>query len=83
MMYSIILALALIVVYFMFRIFKTPHSFIKSIMSIVFSMVTLTLLNVLGGKIGLFMPLNLASILTAGVLGIPGICSMIILNVVF
>lgn len=80
MMYQIALATALIMVYFMFKIFKEPHPFIKSIGSIALSMTALLLLNAFSEKIGILMPLNLGSILTAEILGIPGVCLMVILN---
>ncbi len=82
MMYQIVSAVALIVVYFMSRIFKEPHPFIKSAVSIFCSTSTLLFLNIFSEKIGILMPLNLASVLTAEILGIPGICLMVILNVI-
>ncbi len=82
MMYQIVIVAALIVVYFLFRIFKKPRPFINSVGSIALSMTALLLLNTFSEKIGILMPLNLISILTAEILGIPGVCLMVVLNAI-
>ena len=83
MMYQILLPVLLVLLYFIFKIFKEPRPFIKSIKSMFFSMSALITLHALSPTIGLPMPINIPSILTSTILGIPGICLMIILNVVF
>lgn len=82
MMYQIVPAVMLTVVYVAFKVLKVSHAFVKSILSVALSLGLLMVLNIISEKIGIFMPLNLASVFAAGVLGIPGICLMIILNVI-
>jgi len=82
MMYQVVIVAMLIIVYLIFKILKQPHPFLKSIASLTFSLGILLILNILSEKIGIIMPLNLANIFTAGILGIPGVCLMIILNAI-
>lgn len=83
MMYQMLLPLLLILLYFIFKIFKEEKPFIKSIKSMFFSMGALAVLHTLSPTIGLPMPINILSVLTSAILGIPGICLITILNVVF
>ena len=83
MVYQILLPALFILLYFIFKIFKEKKPFVKSIKSIFFSMGALIFMHVLSPAIGVPMPINIANILTSGILGIPGICLITILNVVF
>ncbi|MBR2734699.1 MAG: pro-sigmaK processing inhibitor BofA family protein [Clostridia bacterium] len=83
MVYKILIPLLLILIFCIFKIFKEPKPFLKSIKSVFFSTAALITLHTLIPALGISMPINLPTILTAGILGIPGICLMTILNVVF
>ena len=80
MVYQILLPALLILLYFIFKIFKEPKPFIKSIKSMFFSMGVLILMHTLNPAIGVPMPINMVNILTSGILGIPGICLITILH---
>ena len=82
-LYRIFIPITIAAIYILFKAFKEPHALIKSFKSIFFSTSTLLILNALSDKIGISMPLNLPSIVAVGVLGIPGVCLLTILNAVF
>ena len=82
-LYKIYVPLTIVAIYILFKIFREPRPLIKAFTSIFFSTSVLLILNALSDKIGICMPLNSTNIITAGVLGIPGVCLLTILNAVF
>lgn len=83
MVYKILMPILIALLFFIFKIFKEPKPLLKSIKSVFFSTAALITLHTLSPSLGISMPINLPTILTSGILGIPGICLMTILNVVF
>lgn len=82
-MLTITLFATAILLYLSFKIFHEQRPLIKSFRSIIFSTGIMTAINIFGDKIGISMPLNFPNLIAVGILGIPGICLMIILNAIF
>lgn len=83
MVYQILIPALFISLYFIFKIFKEPKPFVASLKSMLFSTGALITLHALSPTLGISIPINIASLVTSAALGIPGICLMTILNVVF
>jgi inhibitor of the pro-sigma K processing machinery len=50
--------------------------------SVVFGMILIWAFNYIGGIIGLHLPANVVTILTAGILGVPGLALMVVLQII-
>lgn len=73
-------AMGMLLVYFAGRFLLVPMKWLGRILlnSIVGGIVIL-LINLLGGELGVFLPLNLMTAVIVGILGVPGIIMLIIL----
>lgn len=74
---------AFVLSYVIFRILKDPRPAIHTLKSMIFSTACMIGLNYVGIYIGIPTPLNAINLFVAGILGVPGICIMTILNTIF
>ncbi|MDO4476852.1 MAG: pro-sigmaK processing inhibitor BofA family protein [Clostridia bacterium] len=80
----ILTALSILVFLFIIHlIIKSPRPILKALGSPISGILGLGFLNFINNFTGLSVPLNLMSITTASVLGIPGVGLMTILNSMF
>lgn len=76
-------ASVLIFLFIVHLIIKSPKPFLKALGSPISGVVSLGILNLINNFTGIDVPVNLLSISTASVLGIPGVGLMTILNSMF
>ena len=50
--------------------------------SVIFGMILIWAFNYVGGIFGLYIPANIVTILTAGILGLPGLGLMVVLQII-
>lgn len=73
--------IAILIVFVVAKIFAWPLKvLINLIINGVMGAVLLYLINFIGGNFGLVIPINAVTALIAGILGIPGVLFLIILN---
>lgn len=73
--------IAILIVFVVAKIFAWPLKvLINLIINGVMGAVLLYLINFVGGNFGLVIPINAVTALIAGILGIPGVLFLIILN---
>lgn len=56
---------------------------IKLIINIALGLVMIWLVNTFGGEFGIAIPFNVVTALVSGLLGVPGVICLIILNLIF
>lgn len=75
------LVLFLIVVYLIGRILVKPLKLVfRLFYYLLFGLVLVWGFNYLGGFLGLHLPANLVTVFTAGILGVPGLVLMLVLQ---
>lgn len=83
-MQYIILVLAIIAVIIVAKLLSWPlKKIFKLILNILIGLIMILLVNVFGQKIGLSIPFNFVTALISGLLGVPGVIVLIILNYIF
>lgn len=66
------------------KLFSWPlKKILKLLLNIALGIVMILLVNTFGGNIGLHIPFNLVTAIVSGILGIPGVIALIILNYIF
>ena len=72
-------AFAVLMVYVFGRFFLVPLKWVLCwLANSVVGGVVIILINYFGGMWGIFVPLNIATAVTAGILGVPGIIALVI-----
>lgn len=66
------------------KLFSWPlKKILKLLLNIALGIVMILLINTFGGNIGLHIPFNFVTAIVSGILGIPGVIALIILNYIF
>ncbi len=66
------------------KLFSWPlKKILKLLLNIALGIVMILLVNTFGGNIGLHIPFNFVTAIVSGILGIPGVIALIILNYIF
>lgn len=83
-MQYIVFSLCVIALIILAKIFFFPlKKILKLILNILFGIILIIITNIFGEKIGLHIPFNIVTAVVAGLLGAPGVVSLIILNYIF
>ncbi|MFZ5943171.1 MAG: pro-sigmaK processing inhibitor BofA family protein [Bacillota bacterium] len=86
MSYGVIFAalFLLVLLYIVIRVMIVPIQWIvKILVNSVLALVGLLVLNLIGNYVGFHLPVNLITVLGVGVLGVPGLILVIIMNFLF
>jgi pro-sigmaK processing inhibitor BofA len=76
--------IAVILLLFVISAFKTPVRIIgKIILNSLLGLIAIIIVNSIGNYLGFHIPVNLYTVFTAGILGIPGFVLVIILTRLF
>ncbi len=79
-----VLFLTIIAVIIVAKFLSWPlRSIIKLIINIAIGLLLILLVNIFGVNIGLHIPFNIVTAIIAGILGVPGVICLIILNYIF
>ncbi|MEG1705681.1 MAG: pro-sigmaK processing inhibitor BofA family protein [Clostridia bacterium] len=74
----------LVAIFIIAKVLSWPFKVIfKLILNILFGILLIVLVNTFGINFGLHIPFNTVTSLTAGILGIPGVILLIIVNYIF
>lgn len=77
----IFFVIAIVAIFVIGKIFSWPLKVLLNlIMNGIAGGILLWLINLVGGNFGLIIPINIVTALIAGILGIPGVLFLIILN---
>ena len=83
-MQYIVFVISVIAVIVVAKIFSWPlKKILKLILNIAIGLLMILIVNIFGESIGLHIPFNIVTALVSGILGIPGVISLIILHYVF
>lgn len=83
-MQYLILVLSIVALIIIAKIFTWPFKkILKLILNIVIGLVIIVLVNNFGAGIGLHIPFNKITALVSGILGIPGVLVLIVINYIF
>lgn len=79
-----VLAISIIAVIVVAKIFSWPFKkILKLLINIGLGLVLILVVNNFGASIGLHIPFNFVTALIAGILGLPGVVCLILLNYIF
>ena len=76
----IVAAIVLLLAKFIFKV--NTKRLIELIVNIILGIVVIWLINTFGSSLGISIPLNFITALVVGVLGIPGVIILILLNLI-
>lgn len=83
-MQYVIFSLCVIALIILAKIFFFPlKKILKLILNILFGIFLIIITNIFGESIGLHIPFNIITAIVAGILGTPGVISLVILNYIF
>ena len=83
MNYITILLVAIIVLLLAKFVFKVNvKRLIELIINIVLGIIVLWLINKFGGSLGISIPINIITAIVVGILGLPGVIILILLNLI-
>lgn len=83
-MQYLIFFLTIVTVLIMVKILAWPlKKIMKLLLNIFLGICIICLVNTFGGKIGISIPFNIVTALVSGLLGIPGVICLIIINYIF
>lgn len=83
-MQYVILFVTIISVLVIVKLFSWPmKKILKLLFNIVIGLILILIVNSFGGKYGILIPFNNITALISGLLGIPGVICLIILNYIF
>lgn len=83
-MQYVIFSLCVIALIILAKIFFFPlKKILKLILNILFGIFLIIITNIFGESIGLHIPFNIITAIVAGILGTPGVISLIFLNYIF
>ncbi len=83
MHYLTIILIAIIVLLlakFIFRV--NARRLIELIVNIILGLIVLWLINKFGGSLGIAIPINFITALVVGILGVPGVIILVLLNLI-
>ena len=76
----LIAAVVLLLAKFVFRVNTTR--LIGLIINVLLGIIVIWLLNKFGGSLGISIPLNIITVLIVGILGLPGVIILVLLNLI-
>ncbi|MEG2310381.1 MAG: pro-sigmaK processing inhibitor BofA family protein [Clostridia bacterium] len=83
-MQYVILTLTIIAILIVAKILSWPLKRIfKLLINILIGLLLILIVNIFGVNIGLHIPFNILTALVSGILGIPGVLCLVILNYIF
>lgn len=83
-MQYLVLVLSILAVIIIAKIFTWPFKkILKLLLNIVIGLLMILLVNNFGAPIGLHIPFNTVTALVSGILGIPGVLILIVINYIF
>lgn len=83
-MQYLVFFLTIVAVLIIVKILAWPlKKILKLVLNIVLGLVMIWVVNSFGGGIGIYIPFNIVTALVAGLLGLPGVICLIVLNYIF
>lgn len=80
----IVLILSIVAVIVIAKVFSWPFKkILKLIFNIILGLIMILIVNVFGQDLGLHIPFNIVTALISGILGLPGVISLIVINYIF
>ena len=80
----VVLILSIVAVIVIAKVFSWPFGKIfKLVLNIALGLIMILIVNVFGQNIGLHIPFNIVTALISGILGLPGVICLIIINYIF
>lgn len=83
-MQYLVFAFTVIAVLVIVKLLSWPfRKMIKLVINIALGLVMIWIVNAFGGTLGIYIPFNMITALVSGILGVPGVICLIILNYIF
>ena len=83
-MQYLVFAFTVIAVLVIVKLLSWPfRKMIKLVINIALGLVMIWIVNAFGGPLGIYIPFNMITALVSGILGVPGVICLIILNYIF
>ncbi len=83
-MQYIVFILTVIAVVIIAKLFSWPlKKILKLLLNIALGLLLILIVNTFGANLGLHIPFNIVTAVISGILGIPGVVALIILNYIF
>ncbi len=79
---TIILAAAVVLLLAKFVLHVNTKRLIELIINILLGIIVLWLINRFGGSLGIAIPINIITALVVGILGLPGVIILLLLNLI-
>ncbi len=79
---TMILIAAIVLLLAKFVLKVSPRRLIELVINILLGIIVIWLINTFGGSLGISIPLNFLTALVVGVLGIPGVIILVLLNLI-
>lgn len=80
----VVLILSIVAVIVIAKVFSWPfRKIFKLVLNIAFGLIMILIVNVFGQNIGLHIPFNIVTALISGILGLPGVICLIVINYIF
>ena len=80
----VIFGISVIAVIILAKILSWPlKKILKLLLNVAIGVLTIVLVNTFGGSIGLHIPFNIITALVSGILGIPGVLGLVLINYIF
>lgn len=80
----VVLILSIVAVIVIAKIFSWPfRKIFKLVLNIALGLIMILIVNVFGQNIGLHIPFNIVTALISGILGLPGVICLIVINYIF
>lgn len=79
-----IFGISVIAVIILAKILSWPlKKILKLLLNVAIGILIIVLVNTFGGSIGLHIPFNIITALVSGILGIPGVLGLVLINYIF
>ena len=80
----VVLILSTVAVIVIAKVFSWPfRKIFKLVLNIALGLIMILIVNVFGQNIGLHIPFNIVTALISGILGLPGVICLIVINYIF
>ena len=79
---TIILAAAVVLLLAKFVLHVNTRRLVELIINILLGIIVLWLINRFGGSLGIAIPINIITALVVGILGLPGVIILLLLNLI-
>ncbi len=79
---TMLLVAVVVLVVAKFVLNLTPRRLIELVINILLGIIIIWLINKFGGSLGISIPLNFITALIVGVLGVPGVIILVLLNLI-